>query len=156
MADLGFAAHGGWPVVLGTLMEGGDLDGDVARAAMAEILDGAASPAQIAAFIVALRMKGETVPELVGMVDALHQGAEHHRPAAVRGEPEISHAPNLLLDGYEARRRWRRMRRRHGEGAPPHTPSFSRPWRANSRHVPCTEHSPHTRLASAASSSVAG
>jgi len=71
MADLGFAAHGGWPVVLGTLMEGGDLDGDVARAAMAEILDGAASPAQIAAFIVALRMKGETVPELVGMVDAM-------------------------------------------------------------------------------------
>ncbi len=71
MADLGFAAHGGWPVVLGTLMEGDDLDGDVARAAMAEILDGAASPAQIAAFVVALRMKGETVPELVGMVDAM-------------------------------------------------------------------------------------
>jgi anthranilate phosphoribosyltransferase len=71
MADLGFAAHGGWPVVLGTLMDGDDLDGDVARAAMAEILDGAASPAQIAAFVVALRMKGETVPELVGMVDAM-------------------------------------------------------------------------------------
>ena len=71
MADLGFAAHGGWPVVLGTLMEGGDLDADVARAAMAEILDGAASPAQIAAFVVALRMKGETVAELVGMVDAM-------------------------------------------------------------------------------------
>jgi anthranilate phosphoribosyltransferase len=71
MADLGFAAHGGWPVVLGTLMEGGDLDGEVAHAAMAEILDGAASPAQIAAFVVALRMKGETVAELVGMVDAM-------------------------------------------------------------------------------------
>src|SRR5688500_1207662 len=38
---------------------------------MAEILDGAASPAQIAAFIVALRMKGETVAELGGMVDAM-------------------------------------------------------------------------------------
>ncbi len=71
MADLGFAAHGGWPVVLGTLMEGGDLDSEVAHAAMAEILDGAASPAQIAAFVVALRMKGETVAELVGMVDAM-------------------------------------------------------------------------------------
>jgi anthranilate phosphoribosyltransferase len=71
MADQGFAAHGGWPVVLGTLLEGGDLDGDTARVTMAEILDGAASPAQIAAFIVALRMKGETVTELVGMVDAM-------------------------------------------------------------------------------------
>jgi anthranilate phosphoribosyltransferase len=66
-----FAAHGGWPVVLGTLMEGGDLTSEVAHVTMAEILDGAASPAQIAAFIVALRMKGETVDELVGMVDAM-------------------------------------------------------------------------------------
>jgi len=71
MTPLSFAAHGGWPVVLGTLMEGEDLDGTVAHAAMAEILDGAASPAQIAAFVVALRMKGETVEELVGMVDAM-------------------------------------------------------------------------------------
>jgi anthranilate phosphoribosyltransferase len=71
VADLGFAAHGGWPVVLGRLLEGDDLAPEVARAAMAEILDGAASPAQISAFVVALRMKGETVPELVGMVEAM-------------------------------------------------------------------------------------
>jgi len=71
MADPSFAAHGGWPVVLGTLLGGDDLSGDQARATMAEILDGAASPAQIAAFVVALRMKGETVVELVGMVDAM-------------------------------------------------------------------------------------
>jgi anthranilate phosphoribosyltransferase len=71
VADQTFAARGGWPVVLGTLMEGDDLDADTARVTMAEILDGAASPAQIAAFIVALRMKGETVTELTGMVDAM-------------------------------------------------------------------------------------
>ena len=71
MADQTFAARGGWPVVLGTLMEGADLDADTARVTMAEILEGAASPAQIAAFIVALRMKGETVTELGGMVDAM-------------------------------------------------------------------------------------
>jgi anthranilate phosphoribosyltransferase len=71
VADQTFAARGGWPVILGTLLEGGDLDADTARVAMAEILEGAASPAQIAAFIVALRMKGETVPELGGMVDAM-------------------------------------------------------------------------------------
>ena len=71
MADLGFAEHGGWPVVLGTLLDGGALSRGQAHATMAEILDGAASPAQIAAFVVALRMKGETVEELVGMVEAM-------------------------------------------------------------------------------------
>jgi anthranilate phosphoribosyltransferase len=71
MADGDFLARGGWPVILGTLMEGGDLDADTARVTMAEILDGAASPAQIAAFIVALRLEGETVVELSGMVDAM-------------------------------------------------------------------------------------
>ena len=76
MADLGFAEHGGWPVVLGTLMDGRSLDREVSRAAMAEILDGAASPAQIAAFVVALRMKGETVEELVGMVEAMLDASE--------------------------------------------------------------------------------
>jgi anthranilate phosphoribosyltransferase len=71
MGDTTFVAKGGWPVILGTLMEGADLDADTARVAMAEILEGAASPAQIAAFIVALRMKGETVTELDGMVQAM-------------------------------------------------------------------------------------
>jgi len=71
MADLTFAQHGGWPVILGSLLDGVSLTRDEARSAMAEILDGAASPAQIAAYVVALRMKGETVEELVGMVDAM-------------------------------------------------------------------------------------
>jgi anthranilate phosphoribosyltransferase len=73
---VGFAEGGGWPVVLGRLSGGGDLTTDEARAAMAEILDGAATPAQIAGFIVALRMKGETVAELTGMVDAMLDAAE--------------------------------------------------------------------------------
>jgi anthranilate phosphoribosyltransferase len=73
---VGFAEAGGWPVVLGRLSGGGDLTTDEAQAAMAEILDGAATPAQIAGFIVALRMKGETVAELTGMVDAMLDAAE--------------------------------------------------------------------------------
>lgn len=71
MADLTFAQHGGWPVILGSLMNGVSLSRDEARATLGEILDGAASPAQIAAYVVALRMKGETVEELVGMVEAM-------------------------------------------------------------------------------------
>ncbi len=73
---MGFEEGGGWPAVLGRLSGGGDLTTDEARAAMAEILDGAATPAQIAGFIVALRMKGETVGELTGMVEAMLDAAE--------------------------------------------------------------------------------
>ena len=64
-------AIGGWSELIGTLMTGRDLTGLEAATAMAEILDGAATPAQIAAFIVALRMKGETVEELTGLVGAM-------------------------------------------------------------------------------------
>jgi anthranilate phosphoribosyltransferase len=70
---------GGWPAILGTLAGGRDLGADEARAAMAEILEGAATPAQIAGFIVALRMKGETVTELAGLVDAMTEAGEHVR-----------------------------------------------------------------------------
>jgi anthranilate phosphoribosyltransferase len=67
---------GGWPAVLGALSQGRDLSADEARAAMAEVLDGAATDAQIAGFIVALRMKGETVDELRGLVEAMLAAAE--------------------------------------------------------------------------------
>jgi anthranilate phosphoribosyltransferase len=66
----------GWAPVIGTLSSGADLTADRARAAMAEILDGAATPAQIAGFIVALRMKGETVDELTGMLEAMLAAGE--------------------------------------------------------------------------------
>ena len=73
---MGFEEVGGWPGVLGTLAARRDLTTAQARAAMAEILDGAATAAQIAGFIVALRMKGETVDELGGLVDAMLAAAE--------------------------------------------------------------------------------
>ena len=66
----------GWAAVIGTLSSGADLTPERARAAMAEILDGAATPAQIAGFIVALRMKGETVDELTGLLDAMLGASE--------------------------------------------------------------------------------
>ena len=46
-----------------------------ARAAMTEILTGKCSDAQIAAFLVALHMKGETVEEIVGFAEAIRAAA---------------------------------------------------------------------------------
>ncbi|MDH3707313.1 MAG: anthranilate phosphoribosyltransferase, partial [Acidimicrobiia bacterium] len=65
----------GWPKVLGRLTDGADLDADMAQAALGQVLAGEATDAQIAAFIVALRQKGETVPELTGMVRAMLDAA---------------------------------------------------------------------------------
>ena len=67
---------GGWPAVLSTLTAGDDLTSTQAAAAMAEILEGAASPALISAFIVALRMKGESVDEMTGLLRAMLSYAE--------------------------------------------------------------------------------
>lgn len=62
---------GGWPQVLGPLVEGVDLPRDVATAALRSVLEGEASAAQIAAFVVALRAKGEAADEVLGLVDAM-------------------------------------------------------------------------------------
>jgi anthranilate phosphoribosyltransferase len=49
------------------LAAGGSLDQTEAAAAMEEIMAGEATPAQIAAFVTALRFKGETVDEIAGL-----------------------------------------------------------------------------------------
>src|SRR3954453_21259175 len=77
--------RGGWPTVLGSLTAGEDISPDSAAAAMAEILAGNATPAQIAGFIVGLRMKGETVDEMVGLLTAMHDAAESVPLADVTG-----------------------------------------------------------------------
>ncbi len=53
--------------------EGHNLTADQAREAMLSILHGKASNAQIAAFLVALRMKGETSDELLGFARAMRE-----------------------------------------------------------------------------------
>ena len=55
-----------WPALLSALIRGDSLTADESEWAMNEIMEGAATPSQIAGFMVALRMKGETVDELTG------------------------------------------------------------------------------------------
>jgi anthranilate phosphoribosyltransferase len=81
--------HGGWPALLSALLDRNHLTADQARAAMATILAGDATPAQLIGFVVALRAKGESAEELSGLLDAVLANAaivpltEAQRDAAV-------------------------------------------------------------------------
>ena len=71
-----------WPVLIGTLIRGETLTAGEAAWAMNEIMDGAATPVQIAGFGVALRIKGETVAELSGLAEAM---LGHATPISIPG-----------------------------------------------------------------------
>ena len=64
-----------WPTVLTALMSGTDLSAADTSWAMDEIMAGAATPAQLAAFAVLLRAKGETAEELGGLVASMRDNA---------------------------------------------------------------------------------
>jgi anthranilate phosphoribosyltransferase len=91
----GLDGHGGWPGLLTELLAGRDLTADQARAAMATILDGRATPAQLIGFVVALRAKGETADELSGLLDAVLSAAE----LVPLGEDLRSHAVDVVGTG---------------------------------------------------------
>lgn len=69
-------AIGGWPRLISGLLDREDLPADHARMAMATILAGDATPAQLIGFIIALRAKGETPEEISGLLDAVLAAAE--------------------------------------------------------------------------------
>ncbi len=71
-----------WPALIGALIKGSALSADETAWAMNEIMDGAASPTQIAGFGIALRMKGETVAEVSGMAEAM---LAHATPVSIPG-----------------------------------------------------------------------
>ncbi|HEX2259762.1 MAG TPA: anthranilate phosphoribosyltransferase [Actinomycetota bacterium] len=60
-----------WPVILGRLLSGQSLSKDQAAWAMSQIMAGEATPAQFGAFVGGLRLKGETVEEIVGLVETM-------------------------------------------------------------------------------------
>jgi anthranilate phosphoribosyltransferase len=61
--------------IIAKLTEGRDLSREEARTAMTEIMSGGGSDAQIAAFLVAMRLKGETVEEITGCAEAMRDKA---------------------------------------------------------------------------------
>lgn len=75
-SSLLFAAEGGWPAVLGQLVNAESLSADQAYAAVENILGGLATPAQIAGYLMALRVKGETSSEIAGMARAMRDAGE--------------------------------------------------------------------------------
>jgi len=60
-----------WPAVLSGLLSRADLSAVQTSWAMDEVMSGRATPAQIAAFAVSLRAKGETPAEVSGLVDGM-------------------------------------------------------------------------------------
>ncbi|UVT16484.1 MAG: anthranilate phosphoribosyltransferase [Nitrospira sp.] len=59
-----------------------DLSASEAETVMLEIMDGAATSAQVAAYLMGLRQKGETVTEVVGSVNAMRSRATRIRVGA--------------------------------------------------------------------------
>jgi anthranilate phosphoribosyltransferase len=76
------AARTTWPALIGALIRKESLTAAETAWAMNEIMEGAATSAQIAGFGVALRIKGETVEELSGLASAM---LDHATPIRVPG-----------------------------------------------------------------------
>jgi anthranilate phosphoribosyltransferase len=68
------------------LIDGQDLGRDQARQVMEQIMTGQATPAQIGAFLVALRCKGETTEEIAGCAEVMREKAT---PIRTRRHPVI-------------------------------------------------------------------
>jgi anthranilate phosphoribosyltransferase len=71
-----------WPALIRALIGGRALTADQTAWAMNEIMEGAASPAQIAGFGVGLRAKGETATEMSGLAASM---LAHATPISIPG-----------------------------------------------------------------------
>ncbi len=63
------------------MVEGADLQGEEISECAAEIVEGRATPAQVGAFLVALRQKGETVQEIASLAATLRKYSLHITPS---------------------------------------------------------------------------
>ena len=69
-----------------TLVAGNSLTIEQAAEVMQEIMDGEATPAQFGAFVTALRLKGETVAEIIGLAKIMRARAVHVDVVPLLGE----------------------------------------------------------------------
>ncbi len=83
---------------LRALVERRDLSRIEAAAAMEAIMSGGASDAQIAAFLTAMRMKGETVEELIGFAQVMRQKAVRVRTRGNEVESLTGTDREMLID----------------------------------------------------------
>jgi anthranilate phosphoribosyltransferase len=64
-----------WPEIFTTLLDRRDLSVSQSTWAMRQVMNGDATPSQLAAFLIGLRAKGESVDEVVGFRDAILEAA---------------------------------------------------------------------------------
>ncbi|HUK28892.1 MAG TPA: anthranilate phosphoribosyltransferase [Candidatus Acidoferrales bacterium] len=62
------------------LVDHKDLSSDIAQQTMREIMTGEATPSQVGAFLISLRMKGETVEEIAALATVMRQNAVRINP----------------------------------------------------------------------------
>ena len=68
--------YGGWPTLLSELCDGENLTSEKTELVLSEILSGEVDPSQISAFLIALKVKGETTEEIIGLVRAMLNASE--------------------------------------------------------------------------------
>lgn len=71
-----FSSLGGWPRTLSRLIAGESLEDFETECIMEEVFTGRATHAQTAAFLTALRIKGESIDEMAGLVRSMLAHAE--------------------------------------------------------------------------------
>ena len=72
-----------WPALLSALIRGDSLTADESEWAMNEIMEGIATPSQIAGFGIALRIKGTSVAEMTGLARSM---LAHATPISLPGQ----------------------------------------------------------------------
>src|SRR5712675_2221271 len=86
-----------WPTLIRALIGRQALTADQAAWAMNEIMEGNATPAQIAGFGVALRAKGETAAEMSGLAASMVKHGNRAASSAC-GSADVLEALGVVID----------------------------------------------------------